>query len=225
MQSVGNLLNTPLATMTKPFKKSYEPRRASSGRWLGYGWMKIPQWNIVICAPLKAGSSTVKDFLWKNNIDCEYAPRYKVEGLNNIYFVVRDPIQRFESLWRSKCRDRHNSHLKFPYHTWKTLRGATQEQLMDYIESNEHPDAHWTPQMKLVGDLDVTLIPLEALSWWWNQSGFGSLGKSNTTEGETEISDSLKKRVLTFYADDLKLYHKAQCDLCWDTIISPIVDV
>jgi hypothetical protein len=62
------------------------------------------------------------------------------------------------------------------------------------------------------------LIPNELFGFWWKQSGLGKLGRFNVTEGDVDIDDELKKRILTYYADDLTFYHKAQCDFCWDTI-------
>jgi len=194
----------------------YHPRTGKNdGQFRGYGWFHIPAWDIVIAAPPKAGSSSLKRFMGDNKIQCSYIKHHQVTG--NIFFVVRDPITRFASLWRSKCRNKENL-------LDKRVHGMSPQELMSHIE-NGATDVHWTPQVELIKNLNPTLIPLESLNWWWHQSGLGSLGVFNATEGEIEISDDLKQRILTFYADDLKLYHKAQCDLCWDTIISPIIDI
>lgn len=150
-----------------------------------------------------------------NEIQCSYIPHSQVKG--QAFFVVRHPVDRFCSLWRSKCRDEASI-------ANINVHGMSPQELMSHIE-NGATDVHWTPQVELIKNLNPTLIPLESLNWWWHQSGLGSLGVFNATEGEIEMSDDLKQRILTFYADDLKLYHKAQCDLCWDTIISPIVDI
>lgn len=52
--------------------------------------------------------------------------------------AARDPVSRFGSLWRDKCRDgdRH-----FPQ-----LSGLSPHELMDFIEANPNSDLHWMPQ-------------------------------------------------------------------------------
>lgn len=180
-------------------------------------WVYFPRQKVSLLVPPKCGTSSVRQFIWMNELEntVKRIQHYQVTG--NIFFVVRDPITRFVSLWRSKCRNKENL-------LDKRVHGMSPNELMTHIESGAK-DAHWTPQVELIKNLNPTLIPLESLNWWWHQSGLGSLGVFNATEGEIEISDGLKQRILTFYADDLKLYHKAQCDLCWDTVISPIVDI
>ena len=196
--------------MKPPYTRtSYKPR-LRDGMWAGWGYFVVPQWNLTIAAPPKAGSSTLKQFFYMNEIDCTYVPHKEVRG--PLYFVVRHPLDRFVSLWKGKCRDKRSI-------ARREVHGMTLEELMDYIESGA-TDVHWTPQTKLVGDLDATFIPLESLNWWWHQSGLGSLGTFNTTEGDIEVSDDLRQRVLSFYADDIELYHKAQSDLCWETLIT-----
>jgi hypothetical protein len=88
---------------------------------------------------------------------------------------------------------------------------------MSHIEDGAK-DVHWTKQVDTIGKLDVTLIPLAMLGFWWKQSGLGTLQRFNTTEGEVEIDQSLKKRILTWYSEDVILHNKAECDFCWDTL-------
>ena len=184
---------------------------------LGHRWYYFDDWGFTIMAPPKCGSTAIKQFIYMHELgdSVKFLKQFEVQG--KAYVVVRNPFHRFTSLWKSKCRD------KAPLRN-KRVHGMTPEELMDYIEDGAK-DVHFTPQITLLGNINATLIPLESLNWWWHQSGFGSLGKFNVTEGEAEIGDELKQRVITFYADDLELYHKAQCDLCWDTVVSPIVDI
>jgi len=171
-----------------------------TGQFRGYGWFYIPQWNITIAAPPKGGSSSLKQFMANNEIECYYIPHNQVTG--DVYFVVRNPLDRFASLWKSKCRDKANI-------SNKQVHGMAPWELMSYIESGAK-DVHWTPQTMLIGNLTPTLIPLDSFDLWWDHNGFGELGKFNATEGEVEISESLKNKVLTFYAEDVILYARAE---------------
>lgn len=193
------------------FRKSYRPRLASTGRWLGLGWFVIPQWNITIGASAKAGTSTLKDFIYENSIECEYLPHHNVG--NNVHFIVREPVSRFKSLWRNKCRDGHGNlfSMSTPYPTWRELLQATPEELMTYIESGR-TDAHWMNQTKVLGQLPATLIPLDMLDEWWLAKGFGDLRfchTNETIEDDTEFSNELIQRITTFYAGDVELYNRS----------------
>jgi hypothetical protein len=204
-----------------PRIKTYRPRLSSRGRWGGLGWFVIPQWNITIGAAAKVGTCTLKDFMQGNSIECDYVPHHKVT--NNVHFIVRDPVSRFESLWRNKCRDGHGGtyNEKTQYPIWRKLHHATPDELMDYIEAG-NTDAHWMHQTKVLGGLDAKLIPLTMLDFWWKQSGLGDLlpYRANTTvKDDTVFSDELIQRVLTFYAEDVILHNKAERDFCWDTLL------
>ena len=128
-------------------------------------------------------------------------PRYQVNPNSEIYFVVRNPLDRFKSLWRSKCRDAANIKNY-------SVCGMKPNELMEHIlEGNR--DVHWTHQLTLLDGLEVNLIPLELLDSWWQQCGYGELERTNITEGEVEIDDELREQILTFYADDVELYRDA----------------
>ncbi len=179
-------------------KDPYEAR-TKHGAFRGYGWFCVPQWNLTIAAPPKGGSSALKQFMWMNEIPCSYIPHHQVRGPT--FFVVRDPLSRFVSLWRSKCRD------KAPI--WnEQIYGMTPTELMDHIESGEK-DVHWTPQVELIGKLNPTCIPLEQLTSWWVDRGYGKLMKFNVTDGEVDIDGDLLERIMGFYAADMTLYATA----------------
>lgn len=166
--------------------------------------------------PPKCGSSSLKQFVWMNEMEDQvpFLKWYQVLPTeDNVYVVARHPLDRFCSLWKSKCNNGYPSDRTVK----KQIYGMTPTELMDYIEGGAR-NTHWTPQHELIGERSATVLPLEMLGFWWKQSGYGELGRFNATEGDVEIDDVLRKRVLTFYAEDVTLYHKAQCDFCWETI-------
>lgn len=131
----------------------------------------------------------------QNKIPCSYIPQKEVRG--PCVFIVRDPVSRFCSLWRSKCRDKANI-------ADKSVWGMSSIQLLEHIESGAR-DVHWTPQYKLIGNLKPKIIPLEKLNDWWLQ--FGELGYFNKTD--EEIPDINPKHIVDYYWKDMELYTKA----------------
>lgn len=179
----------------------YTPRQVH-GFWSGWGWFVVPDWNLTIAAPPKAGSSSLKQYFYECDMDnVTMVPRYKVNTSSEIFFVVRDPIDRFASLWRSKCRDKDNIG---DY----SVHGMSLDELMDYIEAGNR-DIHWASQETLLNGLDANLIRLENLQQWFSDRGYGDLPTVNSTDGNVDIDDSLKDRILTHYAEDLILYNTA----------------
>lgn len=176
-------------------KRSYEPGVNRSGRHRGYGWYHIPQWDITIATPPKAGSSSLKNFMWENKIECSYIPQKLVKGPT--FFVIRDPVSRFCSLWRDKCRDQTNI-------IDRNIYGMTPQELLTHIQHNN--DVHWTPQYKLFGNLSPTIIPLERLNDWWEEQGYGTLNQSNMTSGSVDINP---KKIVDYYWKDMELYTRA----------------
>ena len=165
-------------------RSAYTPRQVH-GFWSGWGWFVVPDWNITIAAPPKAGSSSLKKFFYESEMDnVKMLPKCEVNPNGEIFFVVRDPVERFASLWRGKCRDRDNIKDRRVY-------GMQPNELMEHVLAG-NTDVHWAPQVQLLDGLDVKLLPLEMLGFWWKQSNFGSLSKFNATEGEMDIDDELK---------------------------------
>jgi hypothetical protein len=168
-------------------RSAYTPRQVH-GFWSGWGWFVVPDWNLTIAAPPKAGSSSLKQYFYESDMDnVTMVPRYKVNPDSEIFFVVRNPIDRFMSLWRGKCRDKDNI-------SDYRVHGMQPDQLMDHIEAGNR-DIHWALQDTLLNGLDANLIRLENLRQWFNDRGYGELPKANSTDGDVDIDDSLKNRI------------------------------
>lgn len=184
-------------------KNPYHPRvEGKDGRFSGYGWFYIPPWGISIGAPAKAGSSSLKRFMSGNDIDCKYVLQKDVPRSSDIYFVVRNPFARFESLWKSKCRDKES--IKD-----KDVHGLSPRALMAHISSGKK-DVHWTPQVDLIRGMEnVNLIPLENLCDWWKVRGYGDLPVANKTSGKMQMNEAIHAWICNHYAEDFILYAKA----------------
>ena len=189
------------------------------GKFRAWGWFKFPEWNITMGVPWKCGTSTLRNFIHTNGIPFYHIQHKHVHG--EAYFVIRHPVDRFMSLWRQKCRDKSQNIFmvsqnkirvpKYRTNTWDILGGASPEELMDYIEAG-HSEPYWTPQVNILSKLDATCIPLENLSDWWADRGYGDLhsARINSTSGTEVLSDDLTQRILTFYAKDVELYNKSK---------------
>lgn len=188
-----------------------ESRKDAKHKLGGQWWYMFRDWDFTIFAPPKCGSTAIKQFIYMHELDDRVLSLRQNKVVGDLYFVIRDPLSRFCSLWKNKCRDEAYIGDAWP------IAGMSPTELMDYIESGVK-NVHWTPQYKMMGSLTPILIPLELFGFWWKQSGLGELGVFNSTEGEVDIDDELKERILAHFAKDLELYHKAQSDFCWDTI-------
>jgi len=179
-----------------------------------YGWFYFKEENFSLGISLKCGTASIKQFVWMNEQADNITSIEPRQVTDDAYFVVRHPLDRFCSLWKNKCRDNGSSRYK------KLFADMSPVDLMDFIDSGVK-EIHLEQQNTLLnkGNQSAKLIPLEMLEYWWKQSGLGELGRFNTSEGDVDIDDELKERILTYYADDLTLYHKAQCDFCWATVI------
>lgn len=177
----------------------YAPSTKISGDLRGYGWLHFPEWEFTIAAPPKGGSSSLKRFADGSDVEYNYIPHNQVRG--KAYFVVRNPFDRFASLWKSKCRDKRNI-------AQKEIHGMSPKSLMLHIIAG-NKDVHWTRQVDLISKLDVTLIALENLNDWWKARGYGELEVYNSTTGEMLLDESIRAWLCGYYAEDFILYSQA----------------
>lgn len=125
------------------------------------------------------------------------------QPIGDAYFIVRHPLDRFESLWRSKCRDHHGSIGGHP------VRDLTPEQLFDYIKT--HGDPHWRSQTPYAATLDKepTLVPIEHFAESLKATTGIEMWHQNPTNGVCEMSLELMDEVMDHYEQDVLLYERA----------------
>ena len=61
------------------------------------------------------------------------------EGKGKKFLAIREPVDRFYSLWRSKCRDGDHA----VNQAW--MKGLSMDELLDHIEQYPFGNAHWAP--------------------------------------------------------------------------------
>ena len=174
-------------------------------------FIKMHEFDCTLGVPPKCGSSAVHACLQE---------RYGVDSLTNckdvglvkhelvsgrVIFVVRNPIDRFDSLWRNKCRDGG----KLLGHD---IDGMTPAELFGYIKQNDNH--HWTPQHTLLGDLEsrcpVTLVPLDGLgTCLWTEFGLG-VQRVHETLGKVPRDFGLTIDIAAHYRLDKVLLMEAE---------------
>lgn len=110
--------------------------------------------------------------------------------------AVRDPVDRFASLWRDKCR---NGDPNLP-----ELSGLSPDELMDLVEQNPLENSHWAPQsahwlpgIDVVDYLDFpNRIALQTYPL-------------NATRSQPDDADMPVKRIRAHYAADCHQHLKA----------------
>jgi hypothetical protein len=119
------------------------------------------------------------------------------QHVDGAFLAVRDPCDRFLSLWRSKC-------LKKDPNLWY-MHGWSMKKLMDVIESAPFCNAHWFPQSAY---LIPKAIPVDYRKL---QERLGLPNKlCNVTEHGVESCAVVKDRVLRHYASDEQLWQRAE---------------
>ena len=163
-------------------------------------WWTIPKWNMTICLPPRCGSSTVLHYLVNEGI---FALR-PARASGRMIMVVRDPVSRFKSLWKSKCRDEEGLWIDDEENRNVThdIRGMTPEELITLIENDTDPDAHWAKLVDIEAGLSTHTVRLKDLSEFL---GIPREENMNVTEGVVKLDKKTEARVKAWYADDYEL--------------------
>jgi ketosteroid isomerase-like protein len=185
-------------------------------------WIEVPKMRVTIYQAAKAGNTALYRALCNHHgvklREDEQRGTRRIKGREvHVRYpwqvredwpriaVVREPLARFESLWKNKARDHGTG--------CRQIHGLTPDELADFIEAHPRSNSHWQSQAAGMGGLDATLYPLER----WADDGWPTLSDTpypskpfqiNATGGEIPPYD--RERVLELYSDDVELYNRAQ---------------
>lgn len=119
-------------------------------------WYRSRDGKALICAPPKCGSSALAQrYFDKQSVgdlqstlvqsgDLNLGP-WRACDLSAVHpdlprlLAVRDPVERFASLWRNKCRD------KLTEFGIAAVHGMSPLQLLDHVARYPFGDLHWFP--------------------------------------------------------------------------------
>lgn len=167
------------------------------------GWLVIKPWDMVVgCSP-KCGSGSIRAAVEAEGHD--WWKRADPYAHKNRVFIVRHPLDRFESLWRNKARDGGRLS-RGGGRGMHDVLGMTPRELFEYSKLN--PNHHWTPQSVLRADVPCLVVRLEEVGMWWD--GLAQTTKPypkvNPTQGKVPIDEKLRKEILTYYDADVQLW-------------------
>jgi hypothetical protein len=159
-------------------------------------WWNFHRTGVSVGAVPKCGNTTIK----RAAQAAKRAPRTEFPQLETRYFIVRDPISRFQSFFANKIAQRgirgtvdYSQYGRTPAEVFRSI-----------VEGKIPSDAHWVPQTVLLGDEKATLVPLKDLSVL--TTGY----HENATNSEDfRLGNILEGEILKFYRQDALLYQMA----------------
>ena len=176
------------------------------------GWQYIREWDMVVGVCPKCGSGSIRAAIDAEGL--EYWHRADPMEVSRRVFVVRHPLDRFESLWRNKCRDGGLVRVgkKIAPGTFHQLDGLTPRELFEY--SLKNPNHHWTPQIVLHGQVaqrECRIVRIEDMNTFWHKlpDSTHPFPQHNRTHGKVEYDMELMDEVLNYYEDDYILWAQA----------------
>jgi hypothetical protein len=123
------------------------------------------------------------------------------------YLAIREPVARFRSLWRDKCRDATPATAGDPRRQLAKIVGFSPERLMAYIQANPLLDAHWLTQSRDMR-AGVKLVRYDRL--------LHVLGLTpvlcNVTEAHDDDATMPEQEILNHYSADAALWNQVKDD-------------
>jgi len=160
---------------------------------------------VVGCSP-KCGSGSIRAAVEAEGVDWwkradPYDYKYRV-------FIIRHPLDRFDSLWRNKARDGGRLSKGGGRGMHKVI-GMTPRELFEYTKT--HPNHHWTPQCVLHAGVPCRVVRLENMADFWDDMTFTKhpFPKINPTDGKVPRDEELTADIMNYYEDDYILWAQA----------------
>jgi hypothetical protein len=187
-------------------------------------WIYVPDWDEWILAPPKCAATSFYHALAKHmsggriqtvsradslEVIIRYGGEVERLGWNDGTMIVRNPIDRFKSCWRDKCRDTAPREVPNKTHgRWKRdVAGMSPEEFYEYTLENDNQ--HWTP---LTGrNLGGPVVAFEGIPKWWNRKAHCNFPHLNQTQYvlDNSFSPALIAKLRERYAEDLELHQYA----------------
>ena len=163
-------------------------------------WLTDNSGKIAFGVPFKNGCNSIRKALNGNQDAVRINWHYMKKNFPHMVFVVRHPVERFKSLWRSKCRDHESG---------PGVERLGKEELFARIQAGP-VDEHWQRQVELIAEFpDAELVRLEDMPAWWSENMGGDYPHEHITKPDDDFAPDLVARVLEYYADDVRLYNGA----------------
>lgn len=188
------------------------------------GWWFVIDDNTVACAPPKCGlmsfmASLVPGLpavleitgLRTGEVAIEYCraagrgPFSAMDIVANFkegkrYLSVRDPVERFKSLWKDKCRPELVDDPVF-----NITAGLSPVELLNLIEHYPYGNAHWMPQWAFLVP-NVTLLPVK---YFLPYIGLKPVHVHHFEDPKEEVEFPVE-RTLNLYSRDVDMWNEAK---------------
>ena len=168
-------------------------------------WWNIPDYGFAVALPPRCGSSSVLHSFVEREIKC-YGPvighadgTSSRDDYERRIMVVRDPVERFMSLWRSKCR---NQEKLWVDDDSAVLAFMSPKDLIKHIERTKVEDAHWATLSAIEAGYSTEIIHYTELNALLDMKYADRL---NNTWEPFKIDPEVEERVKEFYKDDYGL--------------------
>lgn len=169
-------------------------------------WWNVPDWGFAVCLPPRCGSTTVTHYLFANELTC-YRPIIENKITGNVQddmvrriMVVRDPVERFTSLWKSKCL---NGEKLWVDDEVAVLDNMSPDGLISFVEHDRSGDAHWATLTEIEAGYSTEIIHMKDMN---EVLGLTSIEHLNYTgNNKVTLDPKVEKRVREFYKDDYAL--------------------
>lgn len=174
-------------------------------KWLNHSkaWTYLPDLDVIVGMAPKCGSSSWYELIASNNY--QYFHPTAFDG--RCTWIVREPTERFISLWKNKCNEGHRINRRTDDNY--SLKGWSIDELIDFIESGEEWNCHWASQSEMEAGRATELIPLQHFGSWTNAMGFGELPNANTSsQSDITLNTRQQARVWNIYSNDYELYER-----------------
>lgn len=158
-------------------------------------WWTVPEWRYTLCTPPRCGSSTILNYLADEGI-LAYRPPSRDPG--RWIMIVRDPVDRFVSLWKQKCRD---GVMLTVGDEESPIAGMTPKELITFIETTDIKDPHWASLTELEGGHSSETLHYSRI----NKLLGTTPTMYNKSEGDLALDAEVERRVREWYADDYGL--------------------
>lgn len=186
-------------------------------------WCYVPAWNVAVCAPPKCGSRSVlltivqhfypaQDYqtatpsVFKERYQYyQYMGRHALKDRWPKLAIMRNPVDRFASLWAHHCRD------GVPGIPKKLRNGAKMHHLLEWIRNDLYGNPHWAPQTNIIGN-DLTpglkICDLKMATTTWQEfmpATAPPLAHVNQTSSPVPVPDYIVEQLKLIYEDDFRV--------------------
>lgn len=190
-------------------------------------WLTVKPWRIAFCVCHKCGSRSLVHALarefglthekkLKINRFANQRPDVFEKGIENAdrcVAIIRNPEDRFKSLYKQKVLYRGNVSKIVPGLNEQVWACKTPDELIPLIEKYEN--GHWRRMVDHIDGNATEYILTEEFTDFWNglnEAGNPMQPRNVTGSSDVQLSEKVRKWLREYYAADFELYNQVRMD-------------